>query len=498
VPTTVNQQSLKAVVDSLLLLIPPLLIVVVLIYLVLSYTRGTGLFGIRSGARRDPGRGAIGFEDVAGVDEAIDELAEVRDYLSDPERFARLGARIPQGYLLVGPPGCGKTLLARALAGESGASFFSISGSDFTELYVGVGASRVRDLFREAREHSPAIIFIDEIDAIGAERGAAADGHREREQTLNQILIELDGFDQREGVIAMAATNRGDILDPALVRPGRFDRAITLPLPDRGARSRILEVHSRDKQLSADVDLDIIARLTQGFSGADLANVLNEATLLAARRERDSIDLALVEEGIDRVRLGISRSQLLSDEERRTVAYHEAGHALAAMSLPGAVPLHKVSIVSRGRSLGQSHWIGEGEDEALFSRSKLLDRMATLLAGRVAEEQVFGEPGSGAADDLANASELARRMVRDWGMSEKLGPLVPERDGRDASGVYSEETARLIDSEVRALLAEAEDRARAVLKKQRKGLDLTAEALLEQETLSLDEVEELVGVRAAS
>ena len=496
VPTEINDQFLKGFREEALMIIPSLMVVVVIIYFVVSMARGTGLFGSGSGARRvSSSERRASFGEIGGASEAIEELAEVRQYLEDPERFARMGARIPRGYLLTGPPGCGKTLLARALAGDTGAAFFAISGPSFTELYVGVGAARVRDLFEEAREHAPAIVFIDEIDAIGARRGASQDGHREREQTLNQILIELDGFDERSGVIVMAATNRADILDPALVRPGRFDRRIALSLPDRAARREILAVHAAGKPIGPDVDLDRVAAITRGFSGADLANVLNESTLLAARRGQPVVSMHLVEEGIDRVSMGISRAHLLSDDERRVIAYHEAGHALVGRALAGGSVPHKLSILSRGRTLGSVHYEAEKQDRVLYSRSALVDRMATMLGGRASEEIVYGEAGSGSADDLAQVAELARHMVRDWGMSEAVGALGLTADGAEQGpgGGYSDETARLIDAEIRRVVEEAEARARDILVRSRAALDAVAAGLIERETLSMSEVEEILG-----
>jgi ATP-dependent metalloprotease FtsH len=446
---------------------------------------------------RDIGQRALAgervtFGDVAGVDEAIEELAEVRDFLAEPERFRRMGARIPRGYLLVGPPGAGKTLLARAVAGESNATFVAVSASELVEVFAGEGAARVRDLFARARSAAPAIVFLDEIDAIGARRGTSVDGHGERDQTLNQILTELDGFGERTGVVVMAATNRPDILDPALVRPGRFDRSITLDLPDRGARARILELHARGKPLTADVDLDAIARLTRGMAGADLANVVNEAALLAARRGLGTIPMVLLEEGVERAGLGLARSRVLSEEERRIVAVHEAGHGLVARALPGGTVVHKLTIIPRGGSLGAT-WLPEADDRVLHSRSLLLERMAGLLGGRVAEQLVFGEPGDGAARDLQAVTAIARRMVTELGMSDALGAL----SYADGGAALSDQTARLIDDETRRFVAQAEALARRVLEGDRSALSRVTDALLERETLTLEEVDILAEAQPA-
>jgi ATP-dependent metalloprotease FtsH len=447
----------------------------------------------RSIGRRTVGEDRMTFADVAGVDEAIEELAEVKDYLSAPDRFSAMGARIPRGYLLSGPPGCGKTLLARAVAGESNAAFMTAAGTEFVQVYVGEGAARVRDLFAEARAMAPAILFIDEIDAVGGTRGASLNDHSERHQTLNQILVELDGFSQRAGVVVMAATNRPDILDPALVRPGRFDRHVTIELPDIGARKQILDVHARGKPLSADVDLDVIARLTRGMAGADLAGVMNEAALLSARGRHAGITMAILEEAIQRAGFGIGGSREMSDEDRRLIAYHEAGHGLVAMALPGGRILHRLSIIPRGRSLGAA-WLPESEDRHTRSRSLLIERMATLLGGRTADELVFGEPSDGASSDLSQVGEIARSMVAQLGMSKAVGAINYADDiGADGRPVYSDETARLIDSEARRLVEEAGGLAHRVLADSREVLDRVADALLERETLTLEEVEEIAG-----
>ena len=438
-------------------------------------------------ARRFTEHDRVTFDDVAGADDAVAELAEVREFLAEPERFEALGARMPRGILLAGPPGCGKTLLARAVAGDANAAFFSVAASEFVEVFVGEGASRVRELFAEARAMAPAIVFIDELDSIGARRGAGADGHREREQTLNQILVELDGFESRAAVVVMAATNRPDILDPALVRPGRFDRTVSVGLPDRAGRRAILELHATGKPLAPGVDLDLVARLTQGFSGADLANVVNEAALLAARRGVAQITFPLLEEGVDRALLGVSgHATRMSSIERRAVAYHEAGHALVAMALPNTAPPHKLTIVPRGRTLGHCARVAE-DDKVLFSRSALLDDLAVALGGRAAEDLVLGDPLSGVADDLRRVGDIARRMVCELGMSDAVG-LVPHADGG-----LSNDAARVIETEVRRLVDDAYGRARRVLLAWRAALDAVASALLEHETLSAADLERLAG-----
>jgi len=436
----------------------------------------------------------VTFADVAGVGQALTELAEIRDFLVDPERFAAVGARFPRGFLLVGPPGCGKTLLARAVAGESNAAFLSVAATEFTEVFVGEGSARVRDLFGRARAMAPSIVFIDEIDAIGARREVSADGGREREQTLNQILIELDGFRERDDVIVMAATNRPEILDAALVRAGRFDREITVSLPDREGRRDILEVHVGSKRLDPDVDLDAIAGITRGLSGADLANVMNEAALLSARRGRGEISMTALEEAVERSTMGISRAHVLTDEERRTVAVHEAGHAVVARSVPdGRIP-HMISIIPSGRTLGRA-WLTDTHDRAVHSRAGLIDEMAILLGGRCAEQLVFGQAGTSVAGDLAAVGRIAHHMVRELGMSEKVGAIGYPAGG-DEHGpplAVSDETARLIDAEARRLVDEALARAGSVLRSSRAVLDELASALQASETLTAAQIEAIVG-----
>ncbi|MGI8631454.1 MAG: ATP-dependent metallopeptidase FtsH/Yme1/Tma family protein [Solirubrobacterales bacterium] len=451
---------------------------------------------------RSVGRRATGidervtFADVAGVDDALEELTEVRDFLVEPERFAAMGVHMPRGILLDGPPGCGKTMLAKAVAGEANAAFLSVSGTDFVQRWVGLGAARVRDLFAEARAVAPAIVFIDELDALGGQRGdAEADsGRREQEHTLNQLLVELDGFEPREGVIVMAATNRPDMLDDALLRPGRFDRQIGISAPDRDGRKAILKLYASDKRMADDVDLDVVASLTPGFSGADLANLVNEAGLLATRKRLPEISAAVMDEAIERVLIGVSsRQHIMTEEERRITAYHEAGHALVALSLSGVSIPHKVTVVPRGR-LGGYVWMVEEDDRTIHSRSVLINQMAVGFGGRAAEELVIGEPGSGAADDLAKASSLARKMVRELGMSEALGGVSYRDQPHGASGgeAYSAEENRLIGQEVRRLVDEAHKLALQVLSDSRPTLDKVATTLLERETLSGEELKALI------
>ena len=440
------------------------------------------------------------FADVAGYEGVKTEIKEVVDFLRMPERFKEIGARVPKGILLVGPPGTGKTLFARAVAGEAGVGFLSVTGSDFMEMFVGVGASRVRDLFQQARKMGRAIIFIDEIDSIGRKRGAGlGGGHDEREQTLNQMLAEMDGFETSEGIVIMAATNRPDILDPALLRPGRFDRQIVVPLPEFEERLAILKVHSRDKRMGADVDLEVMAKGTPGMSGADLANLVNEAALFAVRRGSAQIERIDFESARDRIMMGARRESLiLSAEEKRTTAYHEGGHAVLAAVLPNGDPLHKVTILPRGMALGVTQTLPE--ERHSYSREYVLDRICMALGGRVAEHVVFGQQTTGAANDLEVVTGLARRMVREWGMSDKVGPMAWHSNqqvflGEDlmTSGrEYSDDTARLVDEEINRILREQEARAIELLTKHRRGLDLVAEALLEEETIDGDQVARLV------
>ncbi|PWH19151.1 MAG: cell division protein FtsH, partial [Ardenticatenia bacterium] len=434
----------------------------------------------------------VTFDDVAGVDEAKHELAEVVEFLRDPGKFISLGARIPKGILMVGPPGCGKTLLAKAVSGEAGVPFFSISGSEFVEMFVGVGASRVRDLFEQAKRNSPCIVFVDEIDAVGRHRGAGLGGsHDEREQTLNQILVEMDGFDTDTNVIVMAATNRPDILDPALLRPGRFDRRVVLDRPDRVGREKILQVHVRGKPLDPDVNVEAIARQTPGFVGADLENLVNEAAILAARRNKKSIGMAEFQEAIEKVIAGPERkSRVISEEEKRIIAYHEAGHAVVMKVLPDCDPVHKVSIVARGMAGGYTMTLPE-EDSRLRHRNKFKADMAALLGGRAAEELIFHDVTTGASNDLERATKMARSMVTQYGMSEKLGPITfGEKDeliflGREIAEQrnYSEEIARQIDREVRRLVEEAYQTAKNVLITHRDKLVALAENLIREETV---------------
>jgi cell division protease FtsH len=439
------------------------------------------------------------FADVAGCDEAKQELEEIIDFLKDPQKFQRLGGRLPKGALLIGPPGTGKTLLAKAVAGEAGRPFFSMSGSDFVEMFVGVGASRVRDLFEQGKAHAPCIIFIDEIDAVGRHRGAGlGGGHDEREQTLNQLLVEMDGFESNEGVILLAATNRPDILDPALLRPGRFDRQIVVDMPDVKGREQILRVHTRKIPLAPNVNLERIAKGTPGLSGAELSNIVNEAALLAARRNKPAVDNADLEDAKDKVMLGLERrSMVLSDEERRLTAYHEAGHALVSLKVPGLDPIHKVTIVPRGRALGLTFSLPE-EDRHNYTKEYILGRLAMAYGGRVAEELVFGpeKVTTGASQDIQQATEMARRMVTQFGMSEVVGPIaVGDREAEIFLGrevvqrrEISERTAELVDTELKRLLGNAFERAKAILLEHREVLDRLAAALLERETLDRDEI----------
>ncbi len=443
----------------------------------------------------------VTFGDVAGIDEAKEELEEIIAFLRDPKKFTRLGGRIPKGVLLVGAPGTGKTLLARAVAGEAGVPFFSISGSDFVEMFVGVGASRVRDLFVQGKKNAPCIIFIDEIDAVGRHRGAGlGGGHDEREQTLNQLLVEMDGFESNDGVILMAATNRPDVLDPALLRPGRFDRRVVVPRPDVRGRTGILKVHTRKVPLGTDVDLEQIAKATPGFSGADLENLVNEAALVAAREGRDSVAQPNFESAKDKVLMGAERRSLvLSEEERRNTAYHESGHVLVAKMLPGTDPVHKVTIIPRGMALGVTQQLPE-EDRHSFNKTFLLNNLVILYGGRVAEELVLEDITTGAGNDIERATQLARKMVCEWGMSDNLGPVTFKRPGDEPflgmelhqPREYSDDTARVIDEDVRRILGAAYERACAILKENLDALHKLAAALLEREVLDSGEIDAIL------
>ncbi len=502
VPFSVTQQPLKNLVVPVTLLLPALIMVDGLFILFLLFRRGGDGFAAfsRSRARRlQSGDSKITFGDVAGLDEAIEELAEVRDYLGSPDKFLAMGASVPKGILLTGPPGCGKTLLARGLAGESNVPFFSISGSDFVEVFVGVGPARIRDFFKVAKEAAPCIVFIDELDAVGRGRGThSLGGTDEREATLNQLLVEMDGFESGSGVVVLAATNRPDILDPALLRPGRFDRRVSIERPDIRGREGILRIHVRGKPLGDDADMAEVARRTVGFSGADLANVVNEAALLAARRGASVIEMRYFFEAIERLMAGPERrSRILSPQDRHRIAYHEAGHAVVSTALPGTDPVGKLSIVARGHAGGFTWWVPEG-DQVSVTRSQLLDRIASMLGGRAAEEIVTGDGSSGAVSDLDAAVSLARRMVTDFGMSARLGPFSvrPLVNGALKEGLvgagYSERIASEIDAEVQEVLAEAESRALAILGAQRAVLDAVASALIESETLEGEALDALL------
>ena len=446
-------------------------------------------------------QGKITFEDVAGIEEAKEELEEIIQFLKDPKKFTKLGGRIPKGVLLMGPPGTGKTLLARAIAGEAGVPFFSISGSDFVEMFVGVGASRVRDLFVQGKKSAPCIIFIDEIDAVGRHRGAGlGGGHDEREQTLNQLLVEMDGFESNEGVILIAATNRPDVLDPALLRPGRFDRQVVVPRPDVKGREMILKVHAKKVPLSPEVDLAVVARGTPGFSGADLSNVVNEAALLAARKEKSVVEMIDFDDAKDKVLMGVERrSMVISDEEKKSTAYHEAGHTLVARTIPGTDPVHKVSIIPRGRALGVTMQLPI-EDKHSYSRESLLARIAVLMGGRAAEDLIFKTFTTGAGNDIEQATEMARKMVCEWGMSDRIGPIsFGKKDeqiflGREMSTHknYSESTAVEIDTEIKRIVDEGYERALNILKENLQNLHNISECLIEKENLTGAEVDEII------
>jgi cell division protease FtsH len=458
-------------------------------------------FGKSRAKRMSPDSPKVTFKDVAGADEAVEELQEIKEFLENPKKFQALGARIPKGVLLYGPPGTGKTLLARAVAGEAGVPFFSISGSDFVEMFVGVGASRVRDLFEQAKQAAPCIVFMDEIDAVGRHRGAGlGGGHDEREQTLNQLLVEMDGFELKDNIILIAATNRPDILDPALLRPGRFDRQIVVDRPDRNGRRKILEVHTKGKPIAPEIDLDTLAAGTPGFTGADLANLVNEAALLAARRGKKTIDMVELEEGIMRVIAGPEkRTRLLSEHERKVTAYHEMGHALVGHYLPNCDPVHKISVISRGQALGYTISLPR-EDRFLQTKSALMDNLAMTLGGRAAEELVFHEITTGAANDLEKVTHTAKQMIMRYGMSEKLGPRTLGRNhdmpflGRDmgAEPDYSDEIAREIDDEIRRIVEEAHERAKKVLGDHVEELHSISQILIERETIDKEQFERLL------
>jgi len=497
----VDQQKESVWVSLLFTLLPVLLLFGLFLLLMNSMQGGNRVlnFGKAKAKQHGDTNVKVTFADVAGCDEAVEELQEIKEFLENPTRFQAMGAKIPKGVLLYGPPGTGKTLLARAVAGEAGVPFFSISGSDFVEMFVGVGASRVRDLFEQAKAAAPAIVFVDEIDAVGRHRGAGlGGGHDEREQTLNQLLVEMDGFDPRSGVILIAATNRPDILDPALLRPGRFDRQIVVDRPDIAGRKAILEVHAKGKPLTDGVNLEVLAKRTPGFTGADLANLMNEAALLSARRDLDRIGMMQLDEAIDRVLAGPERrSRVMSEDEKRVIAFHEAGHALVAHVLPEGDNVHKVSIVARGRALGLTWFLPE--DRYTHSKAQLRAQMASALGGRSAEELVFGEITTGAANDIEKCTEIAKAMVTQYGMSSALGPRKFGQEqgevflGRDAGQQrdYSDDIAARIDAEVNGLIDRAHDEALAILVAHRTTLDALANALIERETVEDVELAEL-------
>jgi len=521
-PTPESQRAFEAILDentvvydskgtgsspwwSLLTALLPFVILIAFWIFLMNQVQGGGSkvmsFGKSRAKRMTPDAPKIGFKDVAGVDEAVEELQEIKEFLENPKKFQALGARIPKGVLLYGPPGTGKTLLARAVAGEAGVPFFSISGSDFVEMFVGVGASRVRDLFEQAKQASPCIVFMDEIDAVGRHRGAGlGGGHDEREQTLNQLLVEMDGFEMKDNIILIAATNRPDILDPALLRPGRFDRQIVVDRPDRSGRRQILEVHAKGKPLAPEIELDTLAAGTPGFTGADLANLINEAALLAARRGRKTVGQEELEEGIMRVLAGPEKkARLLSEEERKITAYHEMGHALVGNFLKHTDPVHKITIVSRGQALGLTISLPV-EDRYLTTKSALMDQMASALGGRAAEELVFHEVTTGAANDLERVTSIAKQMVMRFGMSEKLGPRVLGRNhdqpflGREMGNEpdYSDEIAREIDDEIRRVIEESHENAIHVLREHMDELHNLSVILIERETIDKEQFEKLL------
>jgi cell division protease FtsH len=499
IKTVVEGQGGSSILGVLTYILPFVLILAFWIFL-MNQMQGGGSrvmnFGKSKAKRMSVDAPKITFRDVAGTDEAVQELHEIKEFLENPKKFQSLGARIPKGVLLYGPPGTGKTLLARAVAGEAGVPFFSISGSDFVEMFVGVGASRVRDLFEQAKQNSPCIIFMDEIDAVGRHRGAGmGGGHDEREQTLNQLLVEMDGFEMKDNIILIAATNRPDILDPALLRPGRFDRQIVVDRPDRKGRKKILEVHTRGKPLAGDIDLDALAGQTPGFTGADLANLINESALLTARKGNREITMEELEEGIMRVIAGPEKkTRVMSEKERLITAYHEMGHAIVGHVLPNCDPVHKISIISRGQALGYTISLPT-EDKFLTTRAELADTMAMTLGGRAAEEIVFGEITTGASNDIEKVTATAKQMVMRYGMSERLGPRVFGHDqsqpflGRDMSSEpdYSDEIAREIDDEIRRVVEEAHQTAKDILADKRDGLDKISKILLERETIDAKE-----------
>ena len=506
VPYDSDPQLPNTLISTLITVILPVVLIAGVLLWVMNRSQGGGGRVMQFGRSRhktvSKDQPKTTFADVAGVDEAIEELEEVKEYLQSPAKFQAMGAKIPRGVLLFGPPGTGKTLLARAVAGEAGVPFFSISGSDFVEMFVGVGAARVRDLFEQAKAAAPAIVFIDEIDAVGRHRGAGlGGGHDEREQTLNQLLVEMDGFDQRSTVILMAATNRPDILDPALLRPGRFDRQVVMDRPDLEGRKAILKVHARGKPFDATVDMAVLARRTPGFTGADLANVINEAALLTARRSKRAISMKEIEEAVDRVMAGPERkSRVMDEEERRLIAYHEGGHAMVAHILPNTDEVHKITVIPRGRALGYTLTLPE-QDKFLMTREQLRDELAMLMGGRVAEEVVAGDVTTGAQNDIERATKVARQMVTEYGMSDTIGPRTLGQKqgevflGRDWGSTpdYSDAVAFEIDQEVRLLIDEAHDVALDVLTENRGKLDALATLLLEKETLNREEVEKFFG-----
>ncbi|MEX2274066.1 MAG: ATP-dependent zinc metalloprotease FtsH [Actinomycetota bacterium] len=502
VDTSADPQVPNGLLNFFLQFILPVLLIGGILIYVMNRSQGGGnrvmSFGKSKAKVVSKDQPKTTFADVAGVDEAIEELEEVKEYLQNPSKFQAMGAKIPRGVLLFGPPGTGKTLLARAVAGEAGVPFYSISGSDFVEMFVGVGAARVRDLFEQAKTNSPAIVFIDEIDAVGRHRGAGlGGGHDEREQTLNQLLVEMDGFDQRTAVILMAATNRPDILDPALLRPGRFDRHIVIDRPDIEGRKGILNVHARGKPIDPGLNLDVVARRTPGFTGADLANVINEAALLTARRNKKTITDSEVDEAIDRVMAGPEKkSRVMSEHEKKVIAYHELGHAVVAHALPNTDEVHKISVIPRGRALGYTLTLPE-QDKFLMTREELTDELAMLLGGRVSEELMIADITTGAANDIERATKMARQMVTEYGMSDRLGPLTLGQKtgevflGRDFSSHpdYSEQVAFEIDNEVRRLIDEAHDVALEILNQHGQEIVEWARILMEKETLNKEEVE---------